>query len=151
MRLHSVALICAVVGVTFACQHSENRYLTRNVTRAEVVGTWTATPAAIDGLRYAGHARHLSTADHEIVIRSDGTCSYRSFADAIETKGPDEGYVETDCTWLLGNAGHQALLLHLNTPATDVHFYFSEENSRLLLWQYAGDPDAWRYVEFAKP
>lgn len=150
MRLHAIVLLCTLVGVTLGCQRSENRYLRRTVTPTEVVGTWIATPTAIDGFQHAGHARHLVVADHRVVLRSDGTCSYRSFASTTDANGTDEGYVSSDCTWSLGSIGHQALMLHLNTSATDLYFYFAEENGRLLLWQYAGDPDAWKYVEFAK-
>ena len=28
--------------------------------------------------------------------------------------------------------------------------YFAEEDGHLLLWQFATDPDAWRYMEFEK-
>jgi hypothetical protein len=29
-------------------------------------------------------------------------------------------------------------------PGGSPHYFFGEENGRLLLWQYATDPDAWR-------
>jgi hypothetical protein len=31
-----------------------------------------------------------------------------------------------------------------------VSYYFDEENGHLILWQYAVDPDAWKYMEFVK-
>lgn len=150
MRL-PVALL--VLGVTLACQRSENRYATRKVTPMEVHGTWTMTPTGIEGLRYAGHTKHLNEADHVLVIRPDGSCSLRGFVDALKTSGADEGFVATDCQWSLGEIGHQALMIRIQGQRADTlgpYFHFDEENGKLLLWQYAGDPDAWKYVEFAK-
>jgi hypothetical protein len=58
----------------------------------------------------------------------------------------------TGCRWRLGNIGHQALELDLTPPPANgsPYFYFAEDGGRLLLWFYATDPDAWRYLEFEK-
>ncbi len=150
MRLPN-SVIIFILGAALACQRSENRYLTRSVAPNELVGTWVATPDGIAGLRFAGHTKHLSTSDHELVLRPGGSCSYRSFRSATGTSGTDEGFITAECEWSLGNTGHQELIFRLKDAAsTNLQFYFAEENSRLLLWQYAGDPDAWKYVEFAK-
>jgi hypothetical protein len=69
----------------------------------------------------------------------------------MDTIGVDEGYTVVECEWRLGRVGQHALLLTLKNPQeTNLHYYFDEENGELLLWQYAADPDAWRYVEFRK-
>jgi hypothetical protein len=31
-----------------------------------------------------------------------------------------------------------------------IFYYFAEENGVLHMWQYAGDPDAWKYMEFVR-
>jgi len=152
MRLHTIAMLF-VVGATLACQRSENRYLTRSVAPTEVPGVWTATTFGIESLRDAGHTKHLVQSEHVLEIRPDGTCLFQSFADPSSSGGVDEGFVRSECKWSLGNVGHQALMIHLRGQPTDVlgpHFCFDEEKGQLQLWQYAGDPDAWKYVEFIK-
>jgi len=67
--------------------------------------------------------------------------------DAAEYRAYDTG-----CRWRLGHVGHQALEFDLK-PAPAVgppHYFFDEQDGRLLLWQYATDPDAWRYMEFER-
>lgn len=151
MRLHAVAIAIVTLGATLACQHSEDRYLTRSVAPNEVHGTWAMTPTGVDGLRYAGHTKHIAASDHAIVVRPDGSCLYRGFVDAMATSGPEEGFIVAECEWDVVNVGHQALTLRLKDPAaSSLHFYFAEEKGNLLLWQYVGDPDAWKYVEFVK-
>jgi hypothetical protein len=43
-------------------------------------------------------------------------------------------------------AACQALQFELTPmpPGGSPHYFFGEENGRLLQWQYATDPDAWR-------
>jgi uncharacterized membrane protein YoaT (DUF817 family) len=31
-----------------------------------------------------------------------------------------------------------------------MYFFLAEENGKLFIWQYATNPDAWRYVEFER-
>ena len=59
---------------------------------------------------------------------------------------------DSGCRWRLGQVGHQALQFDLTPvpPAGTPYYYFDEQDGRLLLWQYATDPDAWRYMEFEK-
>ncbi|MHB9000603.1 MAG: hypothetical protein ACYC9N_13955 [Thermoanaerobaculia bacterium] len=142
-----------LLGLTVACQRSESRYLARTVSPTETHGKWTMTPTGIEGLRYAGHATHLTPADHTLEIRPDGTCSFSGFVDPLKTSGVDEGFVTSECEWRVGTVGHQALMLQMRGQPSSVlgpYFYFDEENQHLLLWQYAGDPDAWRYVEYSR-
>jgi hypothetical protein len=30
------------------------------------------------------------------------------------------------------------------------YVWFAEETDQLVLWQHAGDPEAWRYVDFSR-
>ena len=58
---------------------------------------------------------------------------------------------KSGCRWKVGDVGHQALEFELTPmPAVTPYYYFAEEEGKLLLWQYATDPDAWRYMEFER-
>lgn len=148
MRNAVVILLPILAG----CQFSENRYLTRAVTADELVGTWRATEFAIKSLRDVGVRDHLTNDEHTIVLRADGSCSLRTVMNLPVFGAPEYRTYDNGCRWRLGNLRHQALQFNV-TPAPSVgppHFYFAEEGGRLLLWQYATDPDAWRYMEFEK-
>jgi hypothetical protein len=142
-----------VIVLLRACQRSESRYLNRSVKPTEVVGMWMMTPTGIEGLQFAGYRNHLTASDHRLLIRSDGSCSYQSFVSGWEKSHRDEGFITSDCAWHLGEVGHQALMIRFRNQSDDPpshNFHFDETKGNLLLWQYAGHPDAWKYVEFAK-
>ena len=142
------------LAVLSGCQFSENRYLTRPVKPGEAVGTWRATEYAIKSLREVGVREHLTVQEHKLVLRPDGVLLD---PDRHEHTGffggrrlPD--VPDTGCRWRLGEGGHPRVDFEL-TPAPSLgnpYFYFAEEDGRLLLWQYATDPDAWLYMEFEK-
>ena len=86
------------------------------------------------------------------MLRPDGSCALRTIMNMPVDEAADYRTYESGCRWQLGEVGHQVLEFDLK-PAPSVgppYFYFAEEGGRLLLWQYATDPDAWRYMEFEK-
>jgi hypothetical protein len=148
VRLLLVAVV--VAGFSASCQHAENRELNRKIASSALVGTWVVTPTGIEGLQFAGHRTHLVASEHEIELRPGGRCRYQSFRDVMDARGDDEGYVASECNWDLQDREQQSLHIRLDVDKSDVVFRLAEEKGQLLLWQYAGDPDAWRYFEFAK-
>lgn len=148
----SVALV-PFMAMLAACQFSENRYLAREVRSTEVVGNWRATELAIKSLRDVGVRDHLTVREHTIELRADGSCALRTIMNMPPLEDADYRTYDTGCKWSLGGeVGRQVLQFDLK-PAPSVgplYYYFAEEDGRLLLWQYAADPDAWRYMEFEK-
>lgn len=141
-----------LAALAAGCQFSENRYLARTVRSEEVVGSWRATEFAIKSLRDVGVTSHLAMEDHTLVLRADGSCSVRTIMNMPVFDTADYRTYDTGCRWRLRNVGHQSLQLDLiPTPSlASPYYYFAEEKGSLLLWQYATDPDAWRYMEFEK-
>jgi hypothetical protein len=140
------------VAILAGCQFSENRHLARAVKSEELVGRWRATEFAIKSLRDVGVRDHLTVQEHTLALNSDGSCSVQTIMNVPVMEAAEYRTYSTGCRWRLGNDGHQALLFELK-PAPSAgtpYYYFAEENGRLLLWQYATDPDAWRYIEFEK-
>ena len=145
-----VLLILVALG---ACQYSEDRYARRTISPDELIGTWRATEYAIKSLRDVGHKDHLERGDHEFTLRSDGTCGIKTVFNISLGWNSDPEYHEYDtgCRWRLNNARHQSLNFDLTpSPKSGSYFYFAEEEGRLIIWQYAADPDAWRYLEFER-
>jgi hypothetical protein len=146
---HAVLVLLLALA---ACQFSENRYLTRAVSAGELVGSWRATEFAIKSLRDVGVRDHLRIEEHTIVLSPDGSCSVRTVMNMPVFGAADYRTYDSGCRWRLGKVGHQALEFDLKPAPSDgsPYYYFAEEGGRLLLWQYATDPDAWRYMEFEK-
>ena len=152
--------LVVVLVISAACQFSEDRYLRRTVTAEELVGNWRATELAIKSLRDIGVRNHLAVGEHTLVLNADGSCSIQTimnipappFTGVSPADAPDYRTYSAGCRWELGDVGHQALTFELDpAPRTgSPHYYFAEEAGRLLLWQHATDPDAWRYMEFQK-
>ena len=119
----------------------------------ELVGSWRATEFAIKSLRDVGVANHLAVHEHTLVpLRADGSCSIRTFMKISGSDRTDYRIYDSRCRWRIGHVGHQALQFDLTPvpPAGTPYYYFDEQDGRPLLWQYATDPDAWRYLEFEK-
>ena len=152
MRIVSTTLLLLLIG---SCQWSENRHITRKVAAAEVAGHWVATPFAMESLRYAGHREHLNPSDHQIEIRADGTCTFQSVLNIdLNGSGGDALYTREmeSCRWrLLDFTKHSEIWIGLDQHDTGQTYYsFAEEEGRLFMWRYAGDPDAWKYMEFTR-
>ena len=140
------------LAIATGCQFSENRYLARAVKAEELVGSWRSTDFAIKSLRDVGVTNHLTVEDHTLLLSADGSCSIRTFMKISGSDTADYRTYDSGCRWRLGDAGHQALQFDLTPvpPGGSPYYYFDEKDGRLLLWQYATDPDAWRYMEFEK-
>lgn len=150
---------CAFVWMLWlaSCQWSEDRYAKRNVQASEIHGTWVATDYAIKSLADVGVKDHLNREDHVLVLRPDGSCSVRTTFDLPPPENvPSSYHVYADgCTWTLVPAEtrgrrRQELRLALTRPDRHISFSFADEEGQVIIWQYATDPDAWRYLEFAK-
>ena len=143
--------VVSLLAITAACQFSEDRYLRRTVSAEELIGNWRATEFAIKSLRDVGVRDHLTAGEHTLVLRADGSCSIQTIMNVASAEYRTYGTYGTGCRWQLGDVGHQALTFELEpAPPGNPYYYFDEEDGRLLLWQYATDPDAWRYIEFEK-
>jgi hypothetical protein len=141
-----------VVILAAGCQHAEDRYLKREVTAEEIVGTWQMTPGTVKDLADTGYTEPVDPTQHQIVLRSDGTCQFKTLTQVLTESGRPAPRIEAECRWKLGNVGHQAVQIEVQTERPQhPYYYFSEgPNARLEMWQHAGDPDAWRYVEYTK-
>lgn len=143
----STFMLCAL-----SCQHAENRYLERVVSVADVTGTWQMTPQTAKDVRDVGYTAPIDPSQHQIIVLPGGTCRFNTLPVVLNERGESTTPLNAECRWRLGNVGHQALQIELATqPPLHVYYYFGKtSDGRLALWQHAGDPDMWRYVEYVK-
>ena len=90
----------------------------------------------------------------ELTLREDGTCSYSAFASGA-------GYLAAEGRWesvmsetVDGDGGRRPAVELTLTPEPNhyvtVRLWVAREGGALVLWDYAGDPDEVRYVDFRK-
>jgi hypothetical protein len=147
----------ALVLVAASCQWSEDRFAKRPISANELVGTWIGTDYSMKSLRDVGVTDHLKPEDHVLVLRQDGTCSVRTTFGLPPTSNRPATYraYDSNCTWKLDSwetaeRNRQTVRLTLPEPDRAIRFNLADERGQLIVWQYADDPDTWRYLEFAR-
>jgi hypothetical protein len=117
----------------------------------DIVGSWHMNPESVKDLRDAGYAPALDPRQHTILLRPDGTCHFATLLEVIGPDGHPGLSLKSEGRWRIGNVGHQALLIDLGTGNPKCYYYFgTTDDGKMMLWQYASDPDAWRYIEYVK-
>lgn len=149
------------------------RHIDRSISRSELLGPWSATASSIERLKRLGYRDHVGADDHRFELRENGSCRFQSFPhyagpDAVvEVAGqiPLPGYmsVEAGCSWRLVSDRIYWLNRERQVPVVEfqmssrrapimmsVRFYIDERDGRLLLWDYIGDPQEERYIDFVR-
>jgi hypothetical protein len=150
--MNAVRFALVVVCLVVRCQHSENRYRDAPPPSA-LEGRWELTAAGRDGLKSVSQGSS-PFADEQlfVVLRGNNTCEMRLL---VHTRMPgisNPSVVNSPCQWRLGNDDHDFIEIEPLSPfrAGAVRLYFGESAGDTVLWQYADDPDQWKYVEFAR-
>lgn len=144
---HSLILMIFFVG----CGFLPDIRLNRNVLPSEIVGVWTMTEDSFQDIKTDSDAASLkgTHSDFWIEIREDGTLRYCSLLQ-MPTR-----VVDNVGTWKLqprtdSSKGNElAILLDVNGDY-DFVLDFTEDDGKLLLWTYFGDPDSWRLQQYQK-
>lgn len=149
----SLSLGVALVLLSLAaCQWSENRFLERSVNASEIPGVWRLSQKSVEDLRHVGFKGEVVASQHEILLKGDGTGSFRSFPELPSGGGQVQQPIDKDCHWELFAGRRQELKITLEGQPDSPKFFFFDEtpDHRLILWKYITDPDAWRYIEFIR-
>ncbi len=157
MRTRFVVAIAFLTLVAVGCRFSEDRYLKRTVRPDDLTGVYLGTPFSVESLKWAGLRDHLDAREHHLELLRDGTCRVQTFLNPIDvaTSGTADWITgDAPCRWRLGTDGrHQKLMVLVRATSgieNRMEFYFDEEDGHLILWQYVGDPDSWKYLELRK-
>ena len=139
---------------TGGCQWSEDRFLEREVAPEELLGSWVLRSESVRDLDSIGVQLGEDRASHKLELDAGGGCELRTFLPAdVELMGPPPAVTYSRCRWELtqGSAHQQLWIDLLDVPSKHIHYHFTETNGgELVIWQYIGDPDAWRYLEYSK-
>ena len=145
-----MSILTSLALATSSCQHPDFRYLARRVSADELVGAWAITEAAQKDLKSIGYTKHLGLNDHALVIHPAGSCSYQGWVEPSRLSENEGDFVSTECRWTLKDIQYQAIVVELPKQNRNLISYFAEEEERLLLWKYLGDPDSAKYFEFSR-
>ena len=161
--LVSVSIIfgCGILNVIFGLPE---RYIQRDVTPEEMVGTWEITSDSEADVKefvakFSDWDAYMPFTD--ITLNGDGTCSADYKANWLdETNLSEQSAIHTTlCSWDLAKEEN---LSGKWSPVIKLHFRFSndygriqslyiyEENSELIIWSFIGDPDDFRTQDFVK-
>lgn len=149
--MQSLILLITTLLVA-ACGMPDIR-IKRKVAASEVLGTWSLDPKS--SALAAGNSLDRCEADptkpHTITFSADGTCRYRSvlqmparYLDAygeweITPTADDPKGSEVDVSLEIDGDGTYMLSLDLR-----------EESGELIFWEFWGDPDSWRFLEYKR-
>lgn len=145
--------LLAILGLlTFGALRLLDPRLRRPVAQSEVVGVWTLSPKSVTlatkDLFDAYHPK--DGAKHELELRQNGTCHFRSILQM-----PTE-YTDCEGEWKLGVDTSDAkvpmlyLTLHREKRDHGISLYFADEQGRLTIWGCWGDPDNGERLEYHK-
>lgn len=144
--LFGVIVACCFTGCGFIYP---DIYLKRAVSPSEAVGVWTLTEDSFDDIKTNADAKSLQGihSDFTIDIRPDGTVFYRSILQMPTRK------VDYSGRWKLrphySNKNSSILTLTFSATGDRQHSLdFTEEQGKLVIWEYFGDPDSWRLVKY---
>lgn len=125
----------------------------RLVDPSEIVGTWELDPGSSALAADNSIDRYVAdpTKPHEITFKEDGTCQYRSVFQ-MPTR-----FVEASGEWELGSTEGDPrgseIDLSLQIEGEGTHSFsldLREEAGELILWEFWGDPDSWRFLEYRR-
>ncbi len=119
--------------------------LRREVANAEVIGTWTLREESLK-LVLSGGVKQVGDAPCGLEVRADGSCRYRSFH-FYPTRIED---LEGRWTIRPTPGEKQIYELSISTKKSVFGVSVGEENGRLFLWEYLGDPDEGAYLKYDK-
>lgn len=161
ISLLSIFFGCGIMSVVFGMPE---RYIERDVSTAEMIGTWNITSDSEADVKefvkkFPGWVAYMPFTS--ITLNGDGTCSAAYQANWLnEAESSDTSVVHTtSCSWDLAKEEN---LSDKISPVIEVDFEFStnhgmiqslyiyEENGELIVWSFIGDPDDFRTQDFVK-
>ena len=143
-----VVIVVLSVMLT-SCQWSENRRLDRAVDTDEILGAWTLSSEGVADLRSSGIELKEPPARHTIQFKGDGSCEFNTLLPSAIRAERAANLVSSPCHWELTAGRNPLLTIELLNTEERVTYRFVEARG-LRIWQYIGDPDAWKYLEYSK-
>jgi hypothetical protein len=163
---------CGILELLFPINYPQ-RYIEREVNNTELVGTWKITPDSetrmIDYFQQKDSKLYLEAPWKSISLNKDGSCKVDlEVSWSLNNEVLEEADALSTCTWktdkILGYKEHGSFnhvsgltvsFEHFNKQENNYHIYYSEfyiveENKKLVLWNFIGDPAHLSYQDFMR-
>jgi hypothetical protein len=160
----SISMIfgCGIMSVIFGLPE---RYIEREMTPEEMVGTWNITSESETDVRefvakFSDWDAYMPFTS--LTLNGDGTCSGEYRANWLdEVASTDISIIHTtSCSWDLlkeeNLSGKISPVVRLsfeysnNSQGGGLALYVYEENDELIIWNFIGDPDDFRTQDFVR-
>lgn len=146
-----MVLICLMLNGCCGTYFPPNRNLKRTVNETEIIGTWKLTPQSLALLQRDGF---VTDPDHAytITFNLDGSMMFASVVKDMQ----NGQYTQAAGQWTLEHDTNDNSNIHkTNALRFDIGRHlmllnFTEQEGRLLLWNYYGDPDSWEFLEYER-
>ena len=156
MRFHRIACLLLVSSLA-ACgsYFAPDINLKRKASEKEIVGTWKLTSQTRDLLKAKGFADEPSK-EYTITFASDGSLQFSSIMEDAEhpvlMEGAGNWTLEHDLAQgdNIKKANDISLKIHFPKTTYWYHLFLTEENGKLLLWYWYGDPDSWEFIKYER-
>ena len=145
-----------------------DRHIHRDVDSSEIIGTWQATDASIERITHEGYSLYTNQKNHCFKLFEDGTCEFSgypfySYPNIVDQKNDymDSVTGQWTITKISTSAGHHSVTVpalqivietkkEIITHSVTIHLFIVEEKNHIVLWEYIGDPDYVKYMDFVK-
>ena len=147
-----------------------DRHIKRQVVKEEFIGIWKTNEKSLNNLKYFGYDQHLKINDYQLILNDNGSCTFVGYNDYHMINPSDDkeknDYMTATGNWEIkydekfstdnGNKEWGLIITFDNDFIRKNDFfgkalwYIYEENAKLILWTYAGDPDSVRYFDLIK-
>jgi hypothetical protein len=143
-------LLLLVSLIVVSCGMPDIR-IKRKVTESEIQGMWILDlkSSALASDNSIDRYEDASAKVHKITFNADGTCHYQSVLQ-MPTR-----YVDAHGTWEIGsdpdNPRGSVIDIRLKSDAEGTYMFsldLKEDSGELILWEFWGDPDSWRFLEY---
>jgi hypothetical protein len=154
---------CGIMSLIFDLPE---RYIQRDVKPEEIIGTWSVTAESesdINDFAKTFPDWGVSIPWKTIAIDADGTCTVQLEISWLGTENTLPSDVLSNnmvsCTWNLTEgdnmSGNTSPVIEFDFEYPDnysmrYYLYIFEENEKLILWNFIGDPDDFRPQDFVK-
>jgi hypothetical protein len=168
MKLLSAFVSITIIfgcGILSAIFDFPERYIERDITPEEMVGTWNITSdSEADVREFATKFSdwHAYMPFTSLTLNGDSTCIGEYRANWLDKVASSDISIirTTSCSWDLlkeENLSHKVSPVirldfeySINIPGGGLPLYVYEENDRLIVWSFIGDPDDFSTQDFVK-
>jgi hypothetical protein len=171
IKKNVILLFC--IAAILGCDKLPSKY---NTSKSDLVGVWSITDSSLEKLVEEGYSKYSKKSDHRIEFLNDGSCIISTYMYTFlhpSLQEQEEMYLNAEArTWKITKKKgftkgltqqihsipaiemkYQSIKKEGNHTHTDTkvsHLYISTVNDSTVLWNYIGDPDSKRYIEFKK-